>query len=113
MNRATVTSIAGAIIVVLGAILLAGSCDGADDSTGGASGTMSAIDPDCLEVPAAVSSEKVTLLTELAEDFNDTDPEVDGQCVGITIYRVASDGATSLLAAGWPQDQTDVPPPVL
>ncbi len=68
---------------------------------------------DCVEVPAAVSSEKVTLLTDLAVAFNETDPEVDGTCVFVTIHRQASGKATSLLADGWPVDGSEGPAPVL
>lgn len=67
----------------------------------------------CREIPAHVSSEKVTLLTALAEQFNATGPEVDGECVGMSIYRTASGRGASLLAEGWPEDQTSDPPPVL
>lgn len=67
----------------------------------------------CVEVPAHVSSEKMTLITDLAERFNATDPEVDGQCVAITVYRTASGRGASLLAEGWPTDGTAGPAPVL
>jgi Ca-activated chloride channel family protein len=65
-------------------------------------------------VPAHVSSEKLTLITDLAERFNATNPEVDGQCVGIAVYRTASGRGAALLAEGWPEnDETVGPPPVL
>jgi Ca-activated chloride channel family protein len=67
----------------------------------------------CREIPAAVSSEKVTLLTRLAESFNATNPEFDGECVGVTVYRQASGRAASLLATGWPQDGSEGPAPVI
>ena len=60
-----------------------------------------------------MSAEKVTLLTDLAESFNATDPEVDGQCVRITIYRVASGLGASQLAEGWSEVDTGAPAPVL
>lgn len=49
-----------------------------------------AVPEGCVEIPAAVSSEKVTLLTDLANEFNATSPEVDGRCVAVTVYRQAS-----------------------
>jgi Ca-activated chloride channel family protein len=67
----------------------------------------------CREIPAHVSSEKVTLLTGLAEEFNATNPEVDGECIGVSIYRTASGRGASLLAEGWPEDETSDPAPVL
>jgi Ca-activated chloride channel family protein len=67
----------------------------------------------CREVPAHVSSEKLTLITALAEEFNATEPEVDGECFGISVYRTASGRGASLLADGWPESETSDPPPVL
>jgi len=67
----------------------------------------------CVEIPAHVSSEKVTLITDLAAEFNATHPEVDGQCVAVTVYRTASGKAASLLAEGWPSDGSAGPVPVL
>jgi Ca-activated chloride channel family protein len=67
----------------------------------------------CREVPAAVSPEKMTLLTGLAETFNAESSEFGGQCVAITIYRKSSGLATQLLAQGWPQDGSEGPAPVL
>lgn len=67
----------------------------------------------CVEIPAHVSSEKVTLITDLAQEFNATRPEVDGECVAVTVYRTASGKAASLLADGWPVDGSAGPAPVL
>ncbi len=67
----------------------------------------------CVEIPAHVSSEKVTLITDLAQEFNATRPEVDGECVAVTVYRTASGKAASLLAEGWPADGSAGPAPVL
>jgi len=97
-------------VISIGLVALVGSCTDGDDD--GADATT-AIPEDCVEVPAAVSSEKVTLLTDLAADFNATDPEVDGTCVRMSIYRVASGRGASLLAEGWPEGGDEAPPPVL
>ena len=97
-------------MISIGLVALVGSCTDGDDD--GADATT-AIPEDCVEVPAAVSSEKVTLLTDLAADFNATDPEVDGTCVRMSIYRVASGRGASLLAEGWPEGGDEAPPPVL
>ena len=44
-----------------------------------AGGDLSNADPgDCIVVDMAVSSEKIALLTTLAEEFNESDAEVDG-----------------------------------
>jgi Ca-activated chloride channel family protein len=113
VRRSTIAPLAGLAIIVIGIVALAGSCSGGDDDGTAESTVTSGVPADCVEVPAAVSSEKVTLLTELAADFNATGPEVDGQCVAITIHRVASGGATTLLAEGWDEAGVGIPAPVL
>ncbi|MGF1665593.1 MAG: VWA domain-containing protein [Acidimicrobiia bacterium] len=67
----------------------------------------------CREVPMHVSSEKMTLITALAGEFNATEPEIDGECVAITVYRTASGRGAQLLAEGWPTDGSVGPEPVL
>ncbi len=76
-------------------------------------GDTSPIPDNCLEVPAAVSSEKVTLLTRLAEEFNAEQREFNGECAVITVQRQASGKAADLLATGWPDDGSEGPAPVL
>jgi Ca-activated chloride channel homolog len=100
---------AGIVVLALTAsacVSIGGSEDPADPGPIGV--------PDgCREVPAHVSSEKMTLLTALAEEFNATGPEVDGECVAITVYRTASGRGAQLLAEGWPTDGSVGPEPVL
>lgn len=99
---------------LLGALaLFAAACSGGsedpfatgDPDTGG-------VDPDCIVVDAAVSSEKIELLSELAEDFNDSGAEVDGTCVGVAVRSKASGSAATALAEGW-DTETDGPQPTL
>ncbi len=60
----------------------------------------------------AVSSEKITLLTELAEDFNSSDDaEVDGNCIFVRPARKASGSAANLIVAGWPEPELNGPAP--
>lgn len=93
--------------------LLASSClSGGSDPTTGPDSSVN-IPAGCREIPAHVSSEKVTLLTGLAEQFNAGDSEIDGECVAITVYRTASGRGASLLAEGWPEDGSAGPAPVL
>jgi Ca-activated chloride channel family protein len=106
--------VGAAAVVVVGlliwAIAAATGGGGGDEAEGV---TTTGVPEDCVEVPAAVSAEKVTLLTDLAESFNATEPEVDGQCVRITIYRVASGLGASQLVEGWSEVDTGAPAPVL
>ncbi len=103
------------ISVLLCFATLAAACSGgADDpfADGEATGNTG-IPAGCTTIDAAVSSEKIDLLTKLADDFNATSPEVDGTCVGVRVRSKASGGAATALADGW-DDQTDGgPPPVI
>jgi Ca-activated chloride channel family protein len=60
---------------------------------------------DCIVVEAAVSPEKVSLLTELARQFNDADNEVGGECVFVRPQKKASGGAMQLILSGWGESE--------
>lgn len=115
MDRRQLNLLVGAAAVVVVGLLIwaiaaaTGGGDGGEDAVS----TTTGVPDNCVEVPAAVSSEKVTLLTDLAESFNATAPEVNGQCVRVTIYKVASGLAASELADGWSEADTGAPAPVL
>lgn len=88
---------------------VAAACGGgSDDPFAAGSG-----DDNCVAVPAAVSSEKIELLSELAEEFNDSGAEVDGRCVQVKVRSKASGGAATALADGWDETVDGGPPPVL
>ncbi len=110
MSRRTMRRLATAT-VVLGA-LVAGACTGGgDDDTSG-----EGVDPrrgDCITVDVAVSSEKIDLLGDLADSFNDSsDAELDGECIYVEVRSKASGGAMSALAEGWDVAE-DGPEPVI
>ena len=68
---------------------------------------------DCIVVDLSVSSEKIELLTRLAEDFNGSDEAVVGDdCVFARVQSKASGGATQLLASEWDED-AEGPRPVI
>ena len=74
-----------AISLLIACLLVLGACSSGDttDTT-----TNNSVPSGCTEVPVATSPEKFTLLTGLAETFNATGQEFDGQCAAITVYRV-------------------------
>jgi Ca-activated chloride channel family protein len=97
-------------LAVVSAALAA--CGGGDD--GSDPGGIDADPGDCIVVDMAVSSEKITLLTELAGEFNGSDAaEVDGECVFVRPARKASGSAADLIVAGWPDPEVNGPPPVI
>ena len=62
----------------------------------------------------AVSSEKIALLTELANEFNDSDgPTVEGDCVFVRPRSKASGRAAELIVDGWPNPEANGAPPVI
>ncbi|MCB1256302.1 MAG: substrate-binding domain-containing protein, partial [Microthrixaceae bacterium] len=86
-----------------------GACAKTKDSANGS-------DPrrvDCTTVDVAVSPEKIDLLSDLADTFNDSDrASVDGKCVFIDVRSKSSGVAMSALATGWDED-VDGPRPVI
>jgi len=71
----------------------------------------------CVVVDAAVSPEKIELLTDMAEEFNRSDLatiEVDGDetCLAVVVQAKASGGAAQLLDQGW-DEEAEGPRPVV
>ena len=100
--------------VVLGAIattiaVIATACGNTESSSNGT-------DPrrvDCTTVDVAVSPEKIDLLTELAETFNESDrASVDGKCVFVDVRSKSSGVAMSALAEGWDEEQNGPSPTI-
>ena len=105
-------AIAFALALVF-AITLA-SCSSSSGS-GGNSDDLSSADPgDCIVVDMASSPEKITLMTELAKEFNGSDQaKVGDKCVFVRPRSKASGAGAALLAAGWPEPDTNGPQPVI
>jgi Ca-activated chloride channel family protein len=99
-----------AVVASIAVTACAGSDDDSDDSGG-----LSDADPgDCITVDMAVSSEKIALLTELAEEFNDSaDADIEEGCVFVRPYSKASGGAAQLIVDGWPNPEANGTRPVI
>jgi Ca-activated chloride channel family protein len=100
------------LVVVLLAAGLAAAC-GDDDDDAGPADLQDADPGDCIVVDMAVSSEKIALLTTLAEEFNESDAEVDGTCVFVRPRSVSSGRAAELIPEGWPSPDVNGEPPVI
>ena len=99
------------VAVLLALALLAAACTESDD--GGGDGAPELGDPgDCVVADLSVSPEKLDLLTRLAQDFNDSDAEVGGECAFARVQSKSSGGAAQLLATGWDEDR-EGPRPVI
>lgn len=67
-----------------------------------------------IPVYAAVSPEKVGLITDLANKFNESEEAKSLEKPAVIVPMPVSSGeATRLLKAGWPTDQTDKPQPTI
>ena len=101
---------------LLGAVLLtsgfAAAC-GDDDDDAGSIDLQDADPGDCIVVDMAVSSEKIALLTTLAEEFNGSDAKVDGTCIFVRPRSVSSGRAAELIPEGWPSPDVNGEPPVI
>ncbi len=98
--------------VLLSVALLAAACGGGDDGGDEAGGFG---DPgDCIVVDLAVSSEKASLMAELARQFNGSDAAEmpGGDCAFARPQTKASGGAATLLSEGWDED-VEGPRPVV
>ncbi|MFT7599528.1 MAG: Ca-activated chloride channel family protein [Acidimicrobiales bacterium] len=92
----------------LALLMLSAACSfsvGGDGSVDGDPG-------DCVVVDASVSSEKIQLMIELAEEFNRSDAEIDGECIFVRPQSKASGFGAQLLAGEWDED-IEGPRPVI
>ena len=107
------------VLAVAIALMAATSCtfssdEGSEEGGSGDTAGLADADPgDCITVDMAVSSEKISLLTELAREFNTSDrADLDGRCVFVRPQNKASGGAMQALAAGW-DEAAEGPRPVV
>ena len=91
--------------------VLAAACGGS--GKGGASGGLDDVPKGCEAVDMAVSPEKVTLLTDLARSFNDSDAAKKGGCSVVRVQKKSSGVGMQLLADGWPNAEVNGPKPVV
>jgi Ca-activated chloride channel homolog len=108
-------------VAALAAVLaLAAACSGGDDDAGDddPSATTAGDGPedpgDCIVVDMAVSSEKITLLSDLADSFNASEgATVNGRCIFVRPRSVASGLAATLIPQEWPNPDVNGEPPVI
>ena len=109
MTPRRIPAVAAAVALALAACG-GGGGDGAEPGGIGVDG-----DPgDCITVDMAVSSEKIALLTDLANSFNASDEaELDGQCIFVRPATKSSGAAANLIVDGWPDPENNGPRPVI
>ncbi len=97
-----------ALVLTLGAAACSVSVESGDDEAG-------LEDPgDCIPVDMAVSPEKLDLLTDLANTFNDSDrADLDGDCIFVRVQKKSSGEGANLVANDWPDPDINGPKPVI
>jgi Ca-activated chloride channel family protein len=100
----------GALVV---GVFAATACSGDDDA--GGDGEAALEDPgDCVTVDVASSPEKLELLGDLAESFNESDAArlANDDCAFVRVQNKSSGAAEQLLANGW-DESVEGPRPVI
>ncbi|HUR23271.1 MAG TPA: extracellular solute-binding protein [Acidimicrobiales bacterium] len=103
----------GAAALAVVALLVAGACrtEGGDNTSGAG---LENAPKGCVTVDAAVSPEKVELLTGLARSFNGSPAARErGRCTFVRIQKKSSGAAATLLPDGWRDEKAEGPRPVL
>ena len=78
------------------------------------SGTFGRVNANCIGVDMAVSSEKIALMTQLANAFNSSrGAKVGNSCVQVRPYSKASGAAATLLTQNWPDPASNGAQPVI
>ena len=110
MNRQALPKV---VLAILAVVILGRACAQSGDENGAARPGLGEVPAGCTTVDAAVSPEKVELLTTLAADFNES-PEArgGGGCTFVRVQRKSSGLAATLLAGTWPEDR-EGPRPVI
>jgi Ca-activated chloride channel homolog len=96
-----------------------GNGSGNGGTTGNNGGTTKPNKPSknggsCIAVPMAVSSEKITVLTELADNFNASkDATANGTCIEVKVAKKSSGAAANLLVQGWNDEAANGIKPVI
>ena len=123
-------SIVPVIVLAVAVVFLIRACSSSSDSgnSGGSNasgptsvnpsnGNAGAEVPDnCVAIDVAVSSEKIRLMTDLAQEFNDSkeaDKAAGGKCAFVRVAKKSSGAAQQLLAERWPDPDADGAQPVV
>ncbi len=86
-----------AFLAILLATAVVASCGGGTNG-----GSADPRRDNCVSVDAAVSPEKIDLLTELASNFNESDrASINGECIFVEVRTKSSGVAMTALANGW------------
>lgn len=102
------------VLTLLTAIALVAACSSGDEEDATDEGAVDVGDPgDCTVIDAAISPEKIDLVTDLARTFNQSENSRDGErCWFVEPRRKSSGAGARALYEGW-DEQVDGPLPVI
>ncbi|MGZ4682007.1 MAG: extracellular solute-binding protein [Acidimicrobiales bacterium] len=101
-----------AVTLVMALAVITAACSSGSSSAGSGNGVDVGDPGNCLVVDLTMSTEKIDLLTSLAQAFNQTKAKVNGKCVFVSPHSLASGAAAQALADGWNTDGNN-PAPVI
>ncbi|HUP69851.1 MAG TPA: extracellular solute-binding protein [Acidimicrobiales bacterium] len=102
-----------AVLVALAVAMMAGACRSETEDPD-APGGLEEAPKGCATVDAAVSPEKVELLTGLARAFNASPAAREGgRCTFVRIQKKSSGAVATVLADGWRDEAAEGPRPVM
>ena len=104
-----IAALMGVVLVIAVRQWFGGSGSDEQASTDPSTGTVTA-PGDCTTVTVVASSEKAALLGELANEYNASNPEVEGACMWMAVATKSSGAAATALARGW-DEEIDGPRP--
>ncbi|MGZ8629625.1 MAG: substrate-binding and vWA domain-containing protein [Actinomycetota bacterium] len=107
-RRRLFSQVAAVVVGVALILYFRGAFSGGDD--GGTASPPLGPRGDCLQLALTASSEKAALLGEIAADYNDTDPQVGGECVNVVVTSKSSGATMDALSRGW-DERVDGPRP--
>ena len=101
-KRSPIGLIAAAIV---GLILVIGAWAIFGGSGGDSSDSAGPVNEDgCVQLQVTASSEKSAILSDLANEYNSQGPEVDGQCIFVSVASKSSGGTAQALASDWDEN---------
>ncbi|MCB9372875.1 MAG: substrate-binding domain-containing protein [Microthrixaceae bacterium] len=106
-------AVALCVVLAAGAVACSSADDAATPDTVDADGLLGQDPGDCIVVDMAVSPEKIDLMTDLAQTFNDSDEATSGdECIFVRPQRKSSGASEQLLRDGW-DEAVEGPLPVV
>jgi Ca-activated chloride channel family protein len=101
-----------AAVAVLALLVVTAACSSGSSPSASGNGIDVGDPGNCLVVNLTMSTEKIDLLTSLAQAFNKTRTKVGDRCVFVSPHSLASGAAADALADGWDDDASNPAPTI-